>query len=255
VTTVEPVAETPAALAEYAARAAARVLTGAVDAHGEATWVLAGGGTPLGAYRLLERRLAATVPWERIRFAMGDERVVPRDHPDSNWGQASEALLDRVATGEGMLLAPRTDLPPDEAAADYDRQVRALPKAASGWPRLDLIWLGVGEDGHTLSLFPGHPEAEVDDRLVVAVRNSPKPPPDRLSLTLPALRGACCCMVLAAGAGKADAVAHALAGDERLPLTRAVREVTRSGGTVTWLLDRAAAAHQEGISDPRPHRP
>jgi 6-phosphogluconolactonase len=240
VTTVQPVAGTAEALAGHAARAAALTLAGAVEARGDATWVLAGGGTPLGAYRILAGRLAAAVPWERIRFAMGDERVVPHDHPDSNWGQAREALLDRVRTGPGMLLAPRTELPPEDAAADYDRQLQALPKAASGWPRLDLVWLGVGEDGHTLSLFPSRPETAVDDRLVVAVRDSPKPPPDRLSLTLPALRGACCCMVLAAGAGKAGAVARALAGDGRLPLTRAVQEVTRAGGTLTWLLDRAA---------------
>ena len=240
-TVVEPAAETPEDLARTAARFAARVLDAAVAEHGDATWVLAGGGTPLAAYRLLAERFLDAVPWERVRFAMGDERMVPYDHPDSNWGQASAALLSRIPTGPGALLAPRTDLPPEDAAADYDRRLRALPKAASGWPRLDLAWLGVGEDGHTLSLFPGRPEVEVEDRLAVAVSDSPKPPPVRLSLTLAALRGAGCCAVLASGAGKAAAIRRALDGDPRLPLTRAVGEVTEAGGTVTWLLDRAAA--------------
>lgn len=241
-TAVQPVADTPEGLAGHAARAAARVLAGAVRAHGDATWVLAGGSTPLAAYRLLADGLAAAVPWQRVRFLVGDERAVPHDDPDSNWGQAAAALLDNLPAAPASLLVPRTDLPPDAAAADYDRQLRGLPRARSGWPRLDLVWLGVGEDGHTLSLFPGRPEVDVDDRLAVAVRDSPKPPPDRLSLTLRALRGTSCCMVLAAGAGKAGPVAAALAGDASLPLTRAVREVAAAGGTVTWLLDRAAAA-------------
>ncbi len=108
-------------------------------------------------------------------------------------------------------------------------------------PRLDVVWIGVGPDGHCLSLFPGRPEVEVRDRLVVPVCGAPKPPPDRVSLTLTALTGAERLLVLAAGAGKAEAVARARAGDQRLPLTRAVAAVERAGGTVTWLLDRAAA--------------
>jgi 6-phosphogluconolactonase len=100
----------------------------------------------------------------------------------------------------------------------------------------------VGEDGHCLSLFPGRPEAEVADRLVVPVRHSPKPPRDRISLTLAALAGTERLLVLAAGAAKAEPVARARAGDDRLPLTRAVETVRAAGGSVGWLLDRAAAA-------------
>jgi 6-phosphogluconolactonase len=236
-----PVAAGPEALAEHAARAAARALNAAVETHGSATWVLAGGGTPMASYRLLAGPLSGTVPWERVRFLIGDERAVPYDHPDSNWGQIRAALLDKVPVAQDALLAPRTDLPLDEAAADYERQIRTLPKARSGWPRLDLLWLGVGEDGHTLSLFPGHPEVEVEGRLVVGVTGSPKPPAERLTLTLPALRGACCCVVLASGSGKAEAVRRAFGGDRGLPLARAVLEVGRAGGTVAWMVDRGAA--------------
>src|SRR5918995_515060 len=115
------------------------------------------------------------------------------------------------------------------------------PAIPGGAPRLEVVWLGVGEDGHCLSLFPGRPELEVADRLVVPVHDSPKPPPDRISLTLAALAGTERLLVLAAGLGKADPVARARAGDDRLPLTRAVAAVRSGGGSGTWLLDRAAA--------------
>jgi 6-phosphogluconolactonase len=235
------VADGPAELAELAARSAARAIGAAVDSHGDATWVLAGGGTPLAAYELLATRLKDTVPWARLRVLMGDERLVPVDHPDSNWGQATRALLGRVPIPPEGLLRPPVELPGPDAAAAYERALRALPATRAGWPRLDVVWLGMGEDGHCLSLFPGRPEVDLTDRFVVDVHDTPKPPPDRLSLTLPALRGGGCCAILAAGAGKAEMVARALAGDESLPVTRAAREITQAGGTLTWLLDRAAA--------------
>jgi 6-phosphogluconolactonase len=237
------VVEGPDELAEAAARAAVADLEAAVEAHGTATWVLTGGGTPVAAYRRLAAHdLRAGVEWDRVRVAMGDERCVPVDDPESNWGQAAAALLDHVPVGDHRLLRPRVELGAEAAAEAYQAALAALPAAAGGAPRLEVVWLGVGEDGHCLSLFPGHPELEVTDRLVVPVHHSPKPPPDRVSLTLPGLAGTERLLVLASGAGKADAVARARAGDDRLPLTRAVAAVRAAGGKVTWLLDRAAAA-------------
>jgi 6-phosphogluconolactonase len=232
----------PAALADAAARLAVNAVAAAVAAQGEATWVLAGGSTPMAAYRLLAGRLKGSIAWDRLRVLMGDERAVPLDDPDSNWGQTAKVLLDHVPVPDSGRLVPRGELGVDEMAADYERQVGELPKAASGWPRFDLLWLGTGEDGHTLSLFPGHPEIAITDRLVVPVTGSPKPPPERISLSLPVLRGTGCCTVMAAGEGKADVIARAVAGDERLPLARVVREVSEAGASVNWLLDRAAAA-------------
>jgi 6-phosphogluconolactonase len=230
-------------LAEAAARLVMADLEAAVEAHGSATWVLTGGGTPMAAYRRLAAHdLRAGVEWDRVRVAMGDERCVPVGHPDSNWGQAAAALLDHVPIPDHHRLRPRGELPGDQAAEDYQAALGELPEAAGGVPRLEVVWLGVGEDGHCLSLFPVRPELEVTDRLVVAVHDSPKPPPDRVSLTLAALAGNERLLVLAAGAAKAEAVARARAGDDRLPLTRAVAAVRAAGGSVTWLLDRAAAA-------------
>ena len=236
------VAEGPRELAEAAARAAVADLEAAVEAHGTATWVLTGGGTPEAAYRRLAAHdLRAGVEWDRVRVAMGDERCVPAGHSDSNWGRAAAALLDHVPVPGPHLLRPQGELGAEAAADAYQAALAALPATPGGTPRLEVVWLGVGEDGHCLSLFPGRPELEVADRLVVPVHDSPKPPPDRISLTLAALAGTERLLVLAAGPGKAEPVARARAGDDRLPLTRAVATVRSAGGSVTWLLDRAAA--------------
>ncbi len=232
-------------LAEAAARAALADLEAAVDAYETCTWVLTGGSTPLAAYRRLAGHdLRSAVEWGRVRVAMGDERCVPAGDPESNWAQAAAALLDHVPVGDDQRLRMRGELGPEEAAADYEAVLARLPHhnpAPAAAPRLEVVWIGVGPDGHCLSLFPGRPEVEVRDRLVVPVRGAPKPPPDRLSLTLAALAGAERLLVLATGAAKAEAVARARAGDRRLPVTRAVAAVERAGGAVTWLLDRAAA--------------
>jgi 6-phosphogluconolactonase len=231
----------PGELAEAAARLAMADLEAAVEAHRSATWVLAGGGTPAAAYRRLAASdLRSGVEWDRIRVAMGDERCVPAGHPESNWGQAAAALLDHVPVPDHHRLRPQGELGGQAAADAYQEVLAALPAAAGGAPRLELVWLGVGEDGHCLSLFPGRPEVEATDRLVVAVHDAPKPPPERVSLTLAALGGTERLLVLAAGPAKAEAVARARAGDDRLPLTRAVATVRAAGGSVTWLLDRAA---------------
>jgi 6-phosphogluconolactonase len=238
---VEVVADA-AALPEAAARLAVAGLEAAVEAHGSATWVLAGGSTPLAAYRRLAASdLRAGVEWDRVRVAVGDERCVPVEHPASNWGQAAAALLDHVPVPDHHRLRMAGELPGEAAADAYQAALAGLPAAGPGVPRLEVVWLGVGEDGHCLSLFPGRPEVEVADRLVVAVHDAPKPPPERVSLTLAALAGVERLLVLAAGDAKAGPVAAALAGDRALPIARAVQAVQRAGGAVTWLLDQAAA--------------
>ena len=185
---------------------------------GARTLVLAGGNTPKRCYELLA---AADVKWGRVTVLFGDERCVPPDHPDSNYRLARESLLDSVAPATVHRIAG--ELGPDEAAAAYDRIVGALAP-------LDVVLLGAGEDGHTASLFPGHPEVRAAG-WAVGVRNAPKPPPDRVSLTLPALQGARHVIVLATGSGKADAVARARRGE--------VPSGMIAGAL--WLLDRAAA--------------
>jgi 6-phosphogluconolactonase len=203
--------------AEDVAAAAAAEIAKAIRG-GSRTLVLAGGTTPGRCYQLLAE---LEVEWGRVSVLFGDERCVPPDHPDSNYRMARETLLDRVAPATVHRMP--AELGPDEGAAAYSPVVEALAP-------LDVIVLGVGEDGHTASLFPGHPGLNAKG-LVAGIRNSPKPPPERVTLTLPALRGARRVLILATGVSKAQAVAMAK------------RQEVPSGmiAGARWLIDRAAA--------------
>lgn len=228
------------AVAELAAAEAWRVLTNAIAEHGTATWVLAGGTAALAAYGVLAEKYTHRIDWSHVQFVIGDERFVPFESPDSNWGEITRRLLDPLQVPAGNRVAPRTDLPtPEDAANDYAAKLEMLPKGNFGLPRFDLVWLGVGEDGHTLSLFPGRHEA-VQKSLVVAVHESPKPPADRITMTLAALTNTAACFIIATGQGKATAIGRALHDGLKLPIAQAAATITAAGGHVAWLLDDLA---------------
>jgi 6-phosphogluconolactonase len=227
-------------VAEWAANALACDIEHAINASGSAVWVAAGGSTPAAAYSILGSHYAS-LPWREVRILMGDERCVAPDDPDSNWRQLDQRLLSHLDLPLAMMLRPPAELGAEAAADHYDHLLRRLATDASGRPRLDHVWLGIGEDGHTLSLFPHHAAAAIPDRLAVAVHDSPKPPPDRVTLTYKALEGAVHCVILATGEGKKEAVRRAIDGDEELPVAHAASVVETAGGHVTWVLDAAAA--------------
>jgi len=185
--------------AERLAVAAAAIVADAVRAPRPLRLVLAGGTTPLRCYALLA---AMKLPWGRVAVLFGDERCLPADHPDTNFNLADGSLL-RTARPASVHRIPG-ELGPDEAAAAYEPIVSAAP--------LDFVLLGIGTDGHTASLFPDN-DALRASGWVVGVRNATKPPPERVSVTLRALRGAKRVLILAAGADKKDAVRKALAGE------------------------------------------
>ena len=201
---------------DVAATAAADIASTISD--GARSLVLAGGTTPRRCYELLSR---LEVEWGRVTVLFGDERCVRPDHPDSNYRMAREAMLDRVAPATVHRIPG--ELGPDEAAGLYSHVVAALAP-------LDIVVLGVGEDGHTASLFPGHPALEMKG-WAIGIRDAPKPPPQRVTLSLPALRGARHVIILATGAGKADAVAKAKRGEVPSGMIAGAR----------WLIDRNAA--------------
>jgi 6-phosphogluconolactonase len=229
--------------------AAARLVTSLVDrqaAAGSASLVLTGGG--IGTAVLAE--LAATpardaVDWRRLDIWWGDERFLPAGHPDRNETGAREALLRHLDADPARVHPmPAADGPdggdPEAAAARYASWLAAAarPEDHGPVPSFDVLLLGIGPDGHVASLFPGLP-ALYDERPVVAVRGAPKPPPLRLSLTLPAIRCAREVWVLAAGAEKAGAVRLALSdvGPVQVPAAGA-----RGRQRTLFLLDRAAAS-------------
>lgn len=230
--------------AEVAAAAAAEVLARgaeAVTARGAFALALAGGSTPRVLYALLADPggpFATRMPWQRTQVFFGDERHVPPDHPDSNFRMASQSLLERVPVPAENVHRIRGEVPDaDAAAAAYERELRA---ALGEPPALDLVLLGLGEDGHTASLFPGSPALEERERWVVApwVERLGK---RRITLTLPALEAARQVLFLVTGAGKSAALRRALrepASAEPVPASR----VRPGNGRVLWLADRAAAA-------------
>jgi 6-phosphogluconolactonase len=228
---------------------AARLLIRLLDAQagrGQASVVLTGGRVAAKVYQAVAASPARdAVDWSRVDVWWGDERFLPSGHPERNETQARAALLDAVPVDPARIHPmPPSDGPdgddPEAAAARYAAELAAAAKPGSETlPHLDLLLLGVGEDGHVASVFPEHPAA-YESRPVVAVRGAPKPPPVRISLTLPAINTAEEVWLVATGPDKADAVGMALSGAGPVQLPAAgVGGVSRT----LWLLDQAAAAH------------
>lgn len=224
------------ALANAAADAAIKILTDTIDSKGNATWVLAGGSTPLAAYQIIATSHQDSIDWSRVTMMLGDERIGPLDGPFNNWHSIDTILADIPA----RKLRPQTDQLAREAAANYETYFSLIPKGDNGLPRLDLVWLGVGDDGHTLSLFPNHSSLFPSGNLVIPVHDSPKPPGDRISFSLRALQGAKNAMVLASGADKRGAIQGAQQGNNS-PIALAVNVIETHNGKVTWFLDSEAA--------------
>jgi 6-phosphogluconolactonase len=198
-----------------------------------------GGSTPKRLYELLAApAIAARFPWERVHWFWGDERFVPHDHPDSNYRMVRDALFARVAVpSRNIHPVPTTNLTPEQAAAEYEETLKSFYGAEALDPArrlFDVTLLGLGEDGHTASLFPGHPALAEERRWVVAVIGAKSEA--RITLTYPALDGSRDVAFLVTGASKRDVLARARAGDRTLPAGR-IRPV----GKLHWFTDRAAA--------------
>ena len=197
------------------------------------------GGTIAEAVHREVARLAPSsgVDWSRVVLWWGDERFVPRDDPERNAGKARAEFLDAV----GVDPANVHEMPSTDDAADVDEGASAhsdeLREHGSG--EFEIVMLGVGPDGHVASLFPGHPALDVDDRIAVGVTDSPKPPPERISLTFPALNRTRSVWFLVSGEGKAQAVARALGGADRHEIPAA--GVAGQEDTI-WFLDRASSS-------------
>ncbi len=244
--------------------AAARLLTHLVDAQaarGSASVVLTGGTVGIGMLAELAALPArAAVDWSQIDFWWGDERFLPSGDPERNETQARAALLDQVPVDPKRVHPmPGPDGPDgpnvDLAAARYARELAAAARAdaasdqaAGELPHFDVLLLGVGPDAHVASLFPELPAVHEQDRTVVGVHGSPKPPPLRISLTLPTITSADEVWCLVGGADKAAAVGLAFsgAGPQQAPAGAAVGR-----RRTLWLLDEDAAVHLPNSLRPR----
>ena len=248
------VSPTPDALAEAVAEHIVECANAAISAGGRFTLALSGGSTPKAAYSLLSTRDTRPMRaglWGLTHILWGDERCVPPDDPRSNYRMAKEALLDRVPIPANQIHRIRGEDDPEKAAADYERTLRSLlgrhPERSDS---IDLVLLGLGEDGHTASLFPGQPAVHETARWVVAVPGSSRLPltghrsPDttlpRVTLTPGILNRARNVTFVVSGASKAQTLQRVLEGPFNPDILPA-QAIRPAEGRLTWMVDEAAA--------------
>jgi 6-phosphogluconolactonase len=238
-TLVVVVADADTLAATVAARLAIKIIDAQAE-RGSAGIVLTGGRIAAKVlYTLKDLPAAKAIDWPHVELWWGDERFLPSGDPERNETQAREALLDALPLDPARVHAmPASDGPDgDDASAAAARYARELVTGGADLPPFDVLMLGVGEDGHVASLFPDHPVLN-ETGTTAAVHNSPKPPPTRITLTMPAIQSADEVWLVAAGPDKTESVGAALNGDKSLPAAHA----TGTGRTL-WLLDAAAAAN------------
>ena len=219
-----------------ASAAAARLITRLVDVQAAGSvpkLVLTGGGVGIAMLEQVRATVARdAVDWAEVEFYWGDERFLPSGDPERNETQARDAFLSALDVDPARVhpMPADTGQGAEAAAAAYAEEL-----AAAGSPTFDVLMLGVGPDGHVASLFPGYPQLGVTDAAAVAVHDSPKPPPTRVSLTLPQLNRAREVWFVVSGSDKAEAVAKALTEGD-VPAAR-----PKGRNRTLWLLDEAAA--------------
>src|SRR5579884_483441 len=231
----------PEALAR---RVAQWIVDLACHSSGRFSVALSGGSTPRRLYQMLAAPpLRDALPWERVHWFWGDDRFVPWDSPDSNYGMARDALLAHAPVPPENVHGIRTDGTPAAAAAAYERELRSYYGADSfdpARPLFDVVLLGMGPDGHTASLFPGKPAVEELRRWVIEVPEPGlNPHVPRVTLTYTALHSARSTPFVAAGADKQAMMRRVLSGDRALPSAR-----IDPSGELVWFIDKAAQGGQ-----------
>jgi 6-phosphogluconolactonase len=232
----------PGTVARAAADRVVSTLRSAIEERGAARVALSGGGTPKQVYPLLlEPARRDAVDWGRVEFFWGDERAVPPDHPESNFGVAYRSFISHLPGVQPgnvhRMPAEAQDI--HAAALSHESEIRlAFGAHGSEVPSFDLVWLGMGPDGHTASLFPGSAALDENERWVVA-NWAPGPEAWRMTLTYPVLDAARQVLFVVTGADKAEAFARVRAGDRELPAARV------GARSVEWLVDTAVAAATE----------
>jgi 6-phosphogluconolactonase len=210
----------------------------AVNARGRFTLALSGGTTPKALYRRMAD--APRLPWNRMVFCFGDERNFPPDHPESNARMAREALTGQPFVNQSSVYRIKGELPPEEAASDYEQTLRKLFPGTTTFPSFDLVLLGLGPDGHTASLFP-HSPALTERSRWVAANWVDRLRAQRITLTFPVLNAASEVLFLVAGEDKAWALREVFRGNAP-PAEIPARGIAPTSGKVTFLVDRTAAA-------------
>jgi 6-phosphogluconolactonase len=224
----------PEAVARAAASAVVEGAFRAIHEHGNFRLVLAGGRTPRAAYELLAGELREEVDWRRVTLFFGDERCVPPTDPASNYRMVKESLLDPLKLPPSSVRRMAGEVPADNAAAEYDVELRRAIEDRQ--PAFDLVLLGMGPEGHTASLFPGNPALDERHRAAMHV-SVPATPPDRLTMTPVSLASTRQILFLVTGEDKADAISQVFKDESQLPAAIVSRLAPSR-----FLVDEAAAS-------------
>jgi 6-phosphogluconolactonase len=236
---------TPDALAEAAAERFVTAAMAAVTGHGRFLVALSGGGTPQALYRLLAGPpYREQVPWGQTHLFWGDERCVPPADPGSNYGAVEKNLIRHVMVAPENVHRIKGELGPTVAAADYSTQLHHFAEEELPWPRFDLVLLGLGEDGHTAALFPGH-TVQAPAAVVPVTADYQDRPAQRVTLTPAVFNTAHHILFLVTGGNKAEAVAAVQQGPAD-PRRWPAQQIQPEPGTLTWFIDEAAAARLTG---------
>jgi 6-phosphogluconolactonase len=242
-------------LSNAAAGSIVSALDDALKTSDRATLVLSGGSTPNAVYaKLASDPFRLQVNWSKVHFFWGDERCVPPTHPESNYRMASETLLDKLSIADTNRHRIKAEYPPEVAAAMCEEDMKTFfDLQEHQHPRFDVMLLGMGEDGHTASLFPGTTLLNETDRVVADVFVS-KLNAHRITMTLPTINHARTILILVAGSTKAAMLREVLEG---APARYPIQHVQPVGGTLHWLVDREAASflQQSQFHKLRSHSP
>ncbi|WCJ26621.1 6-phosphogluconolactonase 2 [Euphorbia peplus] len=219
-----------------------------VKERGCFTVVVSGGSLIKSLRKLLEAPYVDSIEWSKWHVLWVDERVVPKDHDDSNYKLAFDGFLSKVPIPPGNVYAINDALPAEGAADDYETCLKHLvnmkvlaTSSVTGFPKFDLMLLGMGPDGHVASLFPGHPLVNENEKWCTFIKDSPKPPPERITFTFPVINSSAYIALVVCGAGKADVVGKAL-GKDRSSSDLLPVEMVTAEGEFKWFLDKDAAS-------------
>jgi 6-phosphogluconolactonase len=231
-------------LSQHAAELFVERAERSIRERGRVLVALNGGATPTRLFQLLASDYRDKVDWSRVHVFWGDERCVRYDDPGSSYGQARDTLLSRVAVPARNIHAVNTDLPPGEAAKDYVRILNQFSSDPLSCPRFDLVYLGMGEDGHTASLFPGSP-VEVTEAVLPVTATYQDRPANRVTITQVVFNQARMVVFMATGEKKANILAEVLS-DRYNPELYPAQRIDPKDGQLIWLVDEAVAVKLPG---------
>lgn len=210
--------------------------------NGPFFWALSGGSTPKLLFELLAKEYVNKIDWQRIHFFWGDERLVPYDDPESNYGEVKRLLFDKVPVVQSQVHAVKTELAPEDAARAYgELMTELLPANADGLPSLDLNMLGMGGDGHTASIFPSNMNELLTDPRICAVATHPDSGQLRVTMTGPVINASEEVVFLITGNSKTQRVAQII-NEEHGADSFPVAHIKPTSGKLLWFLDGAAAS-------------